>query len=119
MSSISGLGGLDYSSTYGTDINQISNNTSANALQSTLKDSNLKNATDDELMDVCKSFESYFIEQIMKEAKKTIKSEEEEENSYMQYFGDTLIQEYAEIVSDQSNLGIAQSLYESMKRNGI
>ena len=55
----------------------------------------------------------------MKEAKKTVKSDEDEENSYMQYFGDTLIQEYAEIVSDQSNLGIAQSLYESMKRNGI
>ena len=45
MSSISGLGGLDYSSTYGTDINQISNHTSANALQSTLKDSNLKNTS--------------------------------------------------------------------------
>ncbi len=119
MSAISGLSGYDYGSIYGTDSSQISGSTSANALKSTLTDSDLKNATDEELMDVCKSFESYFIEQIMKEAKKTVKSDEDEENSYIQYFGDTLIQEYAEIVSDQSNLGIAQSLYDSMKRNGI
>lgn len=77
---------------------------------------NLKNATDDELMDVCKNFESYLVEQMFKEMKKTVGSEEEE-SPYISYFGDTLYQKYADDVTETGGLGIAQMLYESMKRN--
>lgn len=105
-----------YTSEMSTDT--VSANTSANALENTLSNTDLGTATDDELMDVCKSFESYFVEQVLKEAKKTVLSDEEEEGDYMQYFGDTLVQEYSDIISDNGNLGIAQMLYDSMKRNG-
>lgn len=104
-----------YSQGIGADV--VSNNTSAEALESTLSSTDLSAATDDELMDVCKSFESYFVEQVLKEAKKTVMSDEEE-GDYMQYFGDILVQEYSDILSDNGNLGIAQMLYDSMKRNG-
>lgn len=77
---------------------------------------NLNNSSDQELMDVCKSFESYFVEQVFKEMKKTV-PDSEENNEYMNYFGDMLYEKYAEDTTEQGNLGIAQMLYESMKRN--
>lgn len=107
------------------DLNSIYGNTStastasADKLVDTLDGMNVKDASDEELLDACKSFESYFIEQVLKEAKKTVKDEDEEENQYLQYFGDTMIQEYAKVISDRGDLGIAQTLYESMKRNGL
>lgn len=73
-------------------------------------------ATDEELMDACKSFESYFVEQVIQEMKKTIPNQEDE-NEYKSYFGDMLYQKYAENITDSGNLGIAKMLYESMKRN--
>lgn len=104
--------------TSGISADTVSSNTSANALEDTLSNTDLSTATDDELMDVCKSFESYFVEQVLKEAKKTVLSDDEEEGEYMQYFGDILVQEYSDLLSDNGNLGIAQMLYDSMKRNG-
>jgi flagellar protein FlgJ len=87
---------------------------STNKLEDKLN-SDLKNSTDEELMDVCKSFESYFVEQVFKEMKKTV-PQSEDENQYMNYFGDMLNKEYADNVTKQGTLGIAQMLYESMKR---
>lgn len=86
-----------------------------NKLNSKLKN-DFENASDEELMDVCKSFESYFVEQVFKEMKKTV-PQTEEENEYLSYFGDMLYQKYAEGISDRGDLGLAQMLYESMKRN--
>lgn len=77
---------------------------------------NIKDSSDKELMDVCKSFESYFVEQVFKEMKKTV-PENEENNEYLDYFGDRLYQEYAGEVTESGDLGIARMLYESMKRN--
>ncbi len=97
----------------GTTLN-TSNNT--NKLESKLKD-NLDTFSDKELMDVCKSFESYFVEQMFKEMKKTVPDNEEENNQYLNYFGDMLNQEYADNVTESGDIGIAQMLYDSMKRN--
>lgn len=89
---------------------------SADKLTDSLK--NIKSGTsDEELLEACKSFEQYFVEQVMKEFTNTL--EEFEDNQYMEMFGDTLISEYAETVSDNSDLGIANMLYESMKNRGI
>jgi flagellar protein FlgJ len=68
-------------------------------------------------MDVCKSFEAYFVEQMFKEMKKTV-PQSNEKNEYMDYFGDMLYEEYADDVTERGDIGIAQMLYESMKRNG-
>ena len=95
--------------------NPISNNTKTDKITSTLNNSA---ATDEELMDACKSFESYLLEQVFKGMEKTImKDNEEEENAYLTQFGDMLYEEYAQEAADSGNLGIAQMLYDSMKRN--
>jgi flagellar protein FlgJ len=95
---------------------------SANAAGETAKTDNLKtklqnnNASDKELMDVCKSFEAYLLEQAMKEMKKSVESDEDK-NDYLEQFGDKLYEEYADKATEGQGLGIAQMLYEAMKRN--
>lgn len=117
MDLISGVSGYGSGSLYEFQTSGVSSSTSAKALENTLQNADLDQASDEELMDVCKSFESYFVEQVLKEAKNMVKSEDEE-SQYLQYFGDTLVQEYADMITDQGDLGIAQTLYDSMKRNG-
>ena len=78
-------------------------------------------ATDEELMDACKQFETYFIEQVMKEVEKTLPEPEGQDASMTQltdYYKDEMIQDLASQVSDNSGKqGLAQTLYEQMKRN--
>ena len=57
---------------------------STSELEKTLGSGELSNASDDELMQVCKDFESYFIEQMFKSMEKMIpKDEDEDESSSM------------------------------------
>lgn len=87
--------------------------TKADHLEEKLKS---KPATDEELMEVCKSFEAYLLEQAMKGMEKTI-PREDEKNPYLEQFGDKLYEEYAKSATEQKGLGLAQLLYEAMKRN--
>lgn len=91
----------------------------ASKLQQTSKKDYSK-ATDEELMDACKEFEAYFVEQMFKEMVKTI-PESDNTSSYtsnlMDYYKDNMIQEIAGETSEQGSLGLAQMLYEQMKRN--
>lgn len=94
-------------------------NSSANSLQSKLN-GDLSSSTDDELMSVCKQFEAYFVEQVMKEVEKTIPKDEDEDASMSQlrdFYKEEMIQTLAEDVCKQQNLGLAQQMYEQMKRN--
>lgn len=97
----------------------------AKAAQSTSKiEGQLKTdyakATDEELMDACKQFEAYFLEQMFKEMMKTI-PESDTTSSYasnlMDYYKDNMIQEIASTSTEQNSLGLAQMLFEQMKRN--
>lgn len=73
-------------------------------------------ATEDELMDACKQFEAYFLEQVFKEMVKTIpKSEESSNSTLVDYFKDNMIQELAAESTETNSLGLAQTLYEQMK----
>ncbi len=90
---------------------------SADKLQESLTNTSLENSTDEELMNVCKSFEAYFIEQVYKGMKNIVKSDDDQ-NAYMQCFGDILTQSYAENATEAGGIGLAQMLYESMKRSG-
>lgn len=85
-------------------------------LEKTLGNTNIEDSTDEELMDVCKSFESYFVQKVFEEMKKTVHSSDDE-NDYMQYLGNIYTEGIAEQVSESGDLGIAQMLYESMKKN--
>lgn len=98
--------------------NNVSDNT--NKLEKTLQ-SDLSNATDDELMEVCKDFEAYFTEQMFKAMQKMIPESEDDTSSYTKqmqdYYKEQMVQVMAENSTEGQGLGIAQILYEQMKRN--
>lgn len=109
--------GIGSDSNYNSVANMLGNTTKTDKITSTL---NSSEATDEELMDACKSFESYLVEQVFKNMEKTVmKSDDEEENDYLAQFGDMQYESYAEQVTEKGDLGIAQMLYDSMKRNTI
>lgn len=92
----------------------------ADRLSDTLS-KDLSTATDDELMGVCKEFESYFLEQVFKSMQKMVPEHEYESTSsktMMEYYQDELITKYAQSATENGEgLGLAQMLYEQMKRN--
>lgn len=73
----------------------------------------------EELKEVCREFESYFMEQVYKEMFKTIGSEKGDSSlaSLVDYFKDGVIQNVAAQTTEQSGGPLAQQLYEQMKRN--
>ena len=89
----------------------------ADKLSSSLGNIEKGTATDEELMEACKEFETYLVEQVIKNTKSAMLDDEDSQGEYMKMFGDRLNQSYAEMISETANLGIAQMLYESMKRN--
>ena len=77
-------------------------------------------ATDDELMDACKQFEAYFLEQMFKEMVKTVPESETSSgatSSLLDYCKDEMVKNIAAESTEQNSLGLAQMLYEQMKRN--
>lgn len=99
----------------------ITDQASTSQTQSALAaEKDYSNSTDDELMDVCKQFEAYFLEQVMKQMMKTIPESEESSgatSTLVDYFKDNMIQELASQSTETNSLGIAQTLYDQMKIN--
>lgn len=89
----------------------------AEKLSSSLSNIEKGIATDEELMAACKEFETYLVEQVIKNTKSAMLDDEDSQGEYMKMFGDKLNQSYAEMITETADLGIAQMLYESMKRN--
>lgn len=111
MSNISSM----YSDRYASAANQ-----SANKLKDKLENADFSGASDDELLAACKQFEAYFVEQLYKGMLKTIPQSENTSNytsSMMDFYKDQMVQSVAEMTTEQSNLGLAQMLYEQLKRN--
>ncbi len=100
--------------------NTQANQASTNALEEKLN-TDFSKASDEELMSVCKDFESYFLEQVLKQVEKTIKIDDDEESSYasqvVDCFKDTAIETLADEITEQSGGSFAQTMYEQMKRN--
>ncbi len=102
---------LDISSIYNT-YNNIGS-VSGSSLQNKLD--NMDSESDDKkLMEVCKDFESYFVQKIIEESKKTLENTDEQ-GEYMQYFSNMLNETYADAITEGGGLGLAQQLYDSMK----
>ena len=118
--------------------NSTYTNQTTNSISSKLNSTDFSKATDDELMKVCKDFESYFVEQMLKSMAKmssvdgsnsdniyaslfgVTEDSDSGMNTLSSYFGDELMSSMADkVVENQSGkgLGIAQTLYEQMKRN--
>ncbi|MDE7324945.1 MAG: rod-binding protein [Lachnospiraceae bacterium] len=90
----------------------------ADKLSSALGSMDAAKATDEELMESCKEFEAYLVEQMLKGMEKTIpKDEDEEENPYLEQFGDVLYTQVSKTIVENGELGLARQLFESMKRN--
>ncbi|MBR1930612.1 MAG: rod-binding protein [Lachnospiraceae bacterium] len=106
-------------SSYYNDMYTNASKQQADKLEDKLK-SDYSQATDEELMDVCKQFEAYFVEQMFKEMANTIPVNEERTGAnatLVDYYKDQMIQNIATESTEQSGLGLAQMLYEQMRRN--
>ena len=102
--------------------NQATDSTSnTSALEKDLTSTDYSNSTSEELMDVCKQFEAYFLEQIFKGMEDTIPKTESTSNSMSSltdYYKDMTIQQVASDATEQGEgIGLAKMLYEQMKRN--
>lgn len=105
-----------YSDVYANAANQA-----ASKLQNQIKRTDYSQADKDELLDACRQFEAYFVEQMYKSMLKTIPKNEGMSNytsTIMDYYQDQMVQSIAEETANgQGGLGLAQMLYEQMKRN--
>lgn len=119
-------------------LNGTYTNTTTSAIENTLNNSDLSTYTDDELMEVCKDFEEYFTEQMVKSMLKMAKVDSSDDDSYASifgmssessdagmstmasYYGDKMVTMLSEALCSSENgtgMGIAQNLYNQMRRN--
>lgn len=97
-------------------------NTTATKLKDAVDGADYSQSSDEELLDVCKKFESYFLEQVFKEMQKTVDCFKDENsvnpnNNLVDFFKDSAIQSLANTSTECQGLGLAQMMYEQMKRN--
>lgn len=97
-------------------------NTTASKLKESVEGKDYSQASDDELLDVCKQFESYFLEQVFKEMQKTVDCFKDDtgdkpNSNLVNYFNDEFIQDLASKSTETQGMGLAQTMYEQMKRN--
>lgn len=103
-----------------TTADSVSNN-KASSLQNTLNGVSSE-TSEEELLQVCKDFESYFVEEVLKEIKKNMEADEEEDedsslSTMKDFYMDTTIETVADQTVDQMGGNFTQQLFEQMKRN--
>lgn len=111
------LGGL--SSIYTDYLQTQSGNHRLEQMKADWKEKN-KGTDDEQLMDACKQFESYFVEQMFKEMMKTVPETDysfKSTGTMVDYYRDNMVQEIASLSTESGGLGLAQMLYEQMKIN--
>lgn len=76
---------------------------------------------EEELKSACKEFESYFVEQMFNAMLETTKVFSDDKDGYatkmVDYFKDFAVQELCDKATEGEGLGLANILYEQMKRN--
>ena len=107
---------MDFLSINNNYYNGLMENTATGMTTKKLTDSVKKaeSATDDE------ELEAYMVEQVMakmEEISHIDGADSENDNEYMSMFKDSFIKDKAELLTENTDLGIAKMLYESMKRN--
>lgn len=108
---------------YSEYIENQAKNSSANSLKATVINKDFSNSTDEEMMEACKEFESYFLEQVFKEMEKSVDIFKDKDDqsagsmTMLDYFKDQAIQKISAMNTEQNSLGLAQTLFEQMKRN--
>lgn len=105
--------------------NYVSQSSAASAKINKFQNMDYANASDEELMSACKQFEEYFVEMTLKEVFKTVdlfgmgESSSGAMSTSKDLMKDSMVQTFAEKITEESNLGLAKQLYESMRRNTI
>lgn len=105
--------------------NYMSRSSEASAKIDQIRNTDYADATDEEMMNACKQFEEYFVEMTLKEVFKTVdlfgmgESTSGAMSTSKDLMKDSMVRKFAEQITEESNLGLAQQLYESMKRNTI
>lgn len=93
------------------------NSASASAVNDTISGID-KNSSEEEMKQAIKDFESYFVEQILKNVQESLKSDEDSSYSQMtDYFMGTVNEQLADKIVDQVGNRMTQTLYEQMCRN--
>lgn len=94
---------------------------STSKLKESLHNTDYANEPDEKLLEACKEFEAYFLEMVFKEMEKSayVFSDKKKGNNaqLVDYFKGTTIEKLASDATENQGLGLAQQLYEQMKRN--
>lgn len=106
--------------TYFTNYSTKANDAVSQKMTSQIQDAE----TDEEMLDACKQFESYLVQQMFKSMEESAKvfSDDDEDNSndYVNMFQDNYLSAIADqMVNSGQGLGIADKLYESMVNNKV
>ena len=106
--------------TYFTNYSTEANDAVSQKMTSQIQDAE----TDEEMLDACKQFESYLVQQMFKSMEESAKvfSDDDEDNSndYVNMFQDNYLSAIADqMVNSGQGLGIADKLYESMVDNKV
>lgn len=92
----------------------------AQSLQDTLQ-SDLSQASDEQLKKVCKDFESYFTEMVFKEMMNSVPDNSQSDSATKQakdYYKEQLIQTWSDMSAQGGRgIGLAEQMYEQIKRN--
>jgi len=113
---------MDNMSGLGIGNNYIENAVKASDKINAIKRNSGKQATDEEMMKACKEFETYLLEQVMKEVTKTVDIFGTGENTtaamstLQDNAKDQLLNTMATQLTEDGSLGIAQKLYEALSR---
>lgn len=114
---------MDVSSISGMSLNSANTSASNAAADVITKSASTLNSSssEDELKGVLKDFESYFVEQVLKEMKDSLTDEDEGGDPTMSQYKDLFMDKTIEILADEvvDDIGqnVTQQLYEQMKRN--
>lgn len=110
---------MELSGVYYNYLSDQATGTKEQSLAKQVSNKDYSKATDDEILDACKQFETFFTEQVMKEMMKTIGQGEDSvlNNQLVSYFMDGAVTEMAGMITEDGQLGLAQTLYEQMKIN--
>ena len=100
----------------------VTGQTQATELANSLSSKAENASNDEELLSVCKQFESYLLEQVFKHMDKTVirngdEAKDASTENLVDFFKGETIQELAKQSTEKEGLGLAQQLYEQLRRN--
>lgn len=92
------------------------NSASAGAVNGSISSIN-ENSSEEEMKQAIKDFESYFVEQILKNVQESLKDDDSSNAQMTEFFMGRVNEQIADKIVDQAGSRLTQTLYEQMCRN--